>query len=32
MKILLDENLPRKLASHISGHECRREIEQVIVK
>jgi hypothetical protein len=22
MKILLDENLPRKLAEHIVGHDC----------
>jgi hypothetical protein len=23
MRILLDENLPRKLASHLLGHECQ---------
>ena len=23
MKVLLDENLPRKLAEHLAGHECR---------
>ena len=23
MRILLDENLPRKLASHFLGHECQ---------
>ena len=23
MKVLLDENLPRKLAGHLVGHECR---------
>jgi len=23
MKILIDENLPRKLAGHLEGHECR---------
>ena len=23
MKVLLDENLPRKLAGHLIGHECR---------
>ena len=23
MKILIDENLPRKLAGHLKGHECR---------
>jgi hypothetical protein len=23
MRILLDENLPRKLAGHLVGHECR---------
>ncbi len=22
MKILIDENLPRKLATHLQGHEC----------
>ena len=27
MKILLDENLPRKLARHLSGHECRTVVE-----
>jgi predicted nuclease of predicted toxin-antitoxin system len=27
MKILLDENLPRKLARHFSGHECRTVVE-----
>ncbi|MFN7999192.1 MAG: DUF5615 family PIN-like protein [Bryobacteraceae bacterium] len=23
MKVLIDENLPRKLAGHLKGHECR---------
>ncbi len=23
MKLLLDENLPRKLATHLIGHQCR---------
>lgn len=23
MKVLIDENLPRKLADHLKGHECR---------
>ena len=23
MKVLLDENLPRKLAGHLVGHKCR---------
>lgn len=23
MKVLLDENLPRRLASYLTGHECR---------
>lgn len=23
MKVLIDENLPRKLAGHLMGHECR---------
>ena len=23
MKVLLDENLPRRLAGHLVGHECR---------
>lgn len=27
MKILLDENLPRKLAVHLEGHECRSVAE-----
>ena len=27
MKILLDENLPRKLAGHLKGHECRTAAE-----
>lgn len=27
MKILLDENLPRKLAAHLRGHECRTVAE-----
>jgi len=22
MKVLIDENLPRKLADHLKGHEC----------
>lgn len=27
MKILLDENLPRKLAAHLEGHQCRTVVE-----
>lgn len=27
MKILIDENLPRKLAAHLQGHECRTVAE-----
>ncbi|HBY61559.1 MAG TPA: hypothetical protein DEH78_17190 [Solibacterales bacterium] len=27
MRILLDENLPRKLAEHLIGHECRTVVE-----
>ncbi len=27
MRILLDENLPRKLASHLIGHGCRTVVE-----
>ena len=27
MMILLDENLPRKLAAHLSGHECRTVVQ-----
>jgi predicted nuclease of predicted toxin-antitoxin system len=27
MRILLDENLPRKLARHFIGHECRTVVE-----
>lgn len=27
MRILLDENLPRKLVGHLSGHECRTVVE-----
>jgi hypothetical protein len=27
MRILLDENLPRKLARHLIGHECRTVAE-----
>jgi predicted nuclease of predicted toxin-antitoxin system len=27
MRILLDENLPRKLAGHLIGHECRTVVE-----
>jgi predicted nuclease of predicted toxin-antitoxin system len=27
MRILLDENLPRKLIRHLSGHECRTVAE-----
>ena len=27
MKILIDENLPRKLAGHLTGHECRTVAE-----
>lgn len=27
MKILIDENLPRKLAAHLEGHECRTVVQ-----
>ncbi|MBL8231362.1 MAG: DUF5615 family PIN-like protein [Bryobacterales bacterium] len=27
MKILIDENLPRKIAAHLNGHECRTVVE-----
>ena len=27
MRILLDENLPRKLAAHLTGHQCRTVAE-----
>ncbi len=27
MKILIDENLPRKLAGHLKGHDCRTVAE-----
>ncbi|MBL8240802.1 MAG: DUF5615 family PIN-like protein [Bryobacterales bacterium] len=27
MRILLDENLPRKLAAHLIGHECRTVVQ-----
>ena len=27
MKILIDENLPRKLATHLEGHECRTVVD-----
>ena len=27
MRILLDENLPRKLAGHLMGHMCRTVVE-----
>ena len=27
MRILLDENLPRKLAAHLAGHQCRSVAE-----
>jgi hypothetical protein len=27
MRILLDENLPRKLAGHLVGHACRTVVE-----
>jgi len=27
MRILLDENLPRKLAGYLIGHECRTVVE-----
>lgn len=27
MKILIDENLPRKLAVHLEDHECRTVVE-----
>ena len=27
MKVLIDENLPRKLAGHLKGHECRIVVE-----
>lgn len=28
MKVLIDENLPRKLAVHLSGHECQTVAER----
>ena len=27
MKVLIDENLPRKLAGHLKGHDCRTVAE-----
>ena len=27
MKVLIDENLPRKLAAYLTGHECRTVAE-----
>ncbi len=27
MKILIDENLPRKLAAHLRGHDCHTVVE-----
>ena len=27
MRVLIDENLPRKLAGHLKGHECRTVAE-----
>lgn len=27
MKILIDENLPRKLTAYLEGHECRTVVE-----
>ena len=27
MRVLLDENLPRKLAGHLIGHTCRTVVE-----
>lgn len=27
MRILIDENLPRKLVAHVTGHECRTVVE-----
>jgi predicted nuclease of predicted toxin-antitoxin system len=27
MRILLDENLPRKLAGYLTGHECKTVVE-----
>lgn len=27
MKILIDENLPRKLTAYLDGHECRTVVE-----
>jgi predicted nuclease of predicted toxin-antitoxin system len=27
MKILIDENLPRKLVAHLQGHESRTVVE-----
>jgi len=27
MRILIDENLPLKLAVHLEGHECRTVVE-----
>lgn len=28
MKILIDENLPRKLTGHLPGHDCRTVISR----
>jgi hypothetical protein len=27
MKILIDENLPRRLVAHLEGHECRTVVQ-----
>jgi len=27
MRVLIDENLPRKLAGYLTGHECRSVVE-----
>jgi uncharacterized protein DUF5615 len=27
MRVLIDENLPRKIAGHLKGHECRTVAE-----
>jgi len=27
MRILIDENLPRKLTAHLPGHDCRTVTE-----
>ena len=27
MRVLIDENLPRKIAHHVTGHKCRTVLE-----